>query len=59
MPVVIKELVITVKANEARQPAISQQRPEDRVQQSQKGQDTLVREAVEQALQILNRKNER
>jgi hypothetical protein len=59
MPVVIKELVITVKANEARQAPVSQQRPEARAQQAQKGQDALVREAVEQALQILNRKNER
>ncbi|WP_020570405.1 DUF5908 family protein [Neolewinella persica] len=59
MPVIIKELVITVKANEARQAPVSQQRPEARAQQAKQGQDALVREAVEQALQILNRKNER
>jgi len=34
MPVVIKELVITVKANEARQAPVSQQRPEARAQQA-------------------------
>jgi len=59
MPVVIKELIITLKANEQRQPPVSQQRPESRAQQQKKGQDGLVREAVEQALDIINRKKER
>ncbi len=59
MPIVIKELVITVKTNEERQPPVTRLRTEERAQAQQKGQDALVREAVEQTLEILNRKNER
>lgn len=59
MPIVIKELVITVKANEERQPPITRLRPEERAQTQQQGQDALVREAVQQTLEIIHRKNER
>ncbi|PPK87923.1 hypothetical protein CLV84_0882 [Neolewinella xylanilytica] len=59
MPIVIKELVITLKTNEERQPPVTRLRKEARAQAQQQGQDALVREAVEQTLEILNRKNER
>ena len=59
MPIVIKELVITLKTNEERQPPVTRLRKEERAQAQQQGQDALVREAVEQTLEILNRKNER
>ena len=59
MPVVIKELVITVKANEERQQPITRMRKEERSQAQKKGQDALVREAVNQTLQILKDKKER
>jgi hypothetical protein len=59
MPVVIKELIVLVKSNEERQPPITRLRPEERAQAQQKGQDALVREAVQQTLEILHRKNER
>ena len=59
MPIVIKELVITVKANEERQAPVTRLPPQERAQAQQSGQDALVREAVEQTLEILHRKNER
>ncbi|MCP9234659.1 DUF5908 family protein [Lewinella sp. JB7] len=59
MPIVIRELIVAVKANEERQPPVTRLRPEERAQAQQSGQDALVREAVEQALAILHRKNER
>ncbi len=59
MPIVVKELIVTVKANEERQPPVTRLRPEERAQAQQNGQDALIREAVEQTLEILTRKNER
>ena len=59
MPIVIKELVITLKTNEERQPPVTRLRKEERAQAQQQGQDALVREAVEQTLEILHRQNER
>lgn len=59
MPVVINELIITLKSNEERQPPVTRLRPEERAQAQQAGQDALVREAVEQTLRILKQKNER
>lgn len=59
MPIVIKELVITVKTNEERQAPVTRLRKEERAQAQQKGQNALVREAVQQTLEILNQKNER
>ena len=59
MPVIIKELVLTLKTNEERQAPITRQRPEERSQSQKKGQDALVREAVNQTLRILKSKKER
>ncbi|THH39411.1 DUF5908 family protein [Neolewinella litorea] len=59
MPVIIRQLTITVKANEERQPPVTQLRPHERSQTQQKGQDALVREAVEQTLEILRTEKER
>ena len=59
MPVVIKELVITLKANEERQPPVTRLRKEERAQAQQQGQDALVREAVDQTLEILRKQQER
>lgn len=59
MPVIIRQLIITVKANEERQPPVTQLRPHERGQAQQKGQDALVREAVDQTLEILRAEKER
>lgn len=59
MPVIIRQLIITVKANEERQPPVTQLRPHERAQAQQQGQDALVREAVEQTLEIIHKEKER
>jgi hypothetical protein len=59
MPITIKELVITVKTEQRQSRPITQQRPEERQRTQEKGQDALVREAVEQTLRVLEAKQER
>lgn len=59
MPVVIKELVITLKAKAATDQRIEEVRPEERVMVRGKQRRELVAAAVEQALNIINAKQER
>lgn len=59
MPITITEFILTVKTEQRAQRPVTRERPEARKRIQETGQDALVKECVEQTLNILKAKKER